>query len=103
MLPEARLEELLEQALTQQLSSTDFQDPAQLPVSLFTDLSQNKVHVPNRTVQVSLTARGGRQSVSWPFACMSFEGNKVYKSLVGCLSAFAHLSRDCRRRTLYLQ
>ena len=53
MMPEGRLEELLEQALTQQLSSTDFQGPAQLPVSLFTDLSENKVHVPNHTVQVS--------------------------------------------------
>lgn len=59
MMPEARLEELLEQALTQQLSSTDFQGSAQLPVSLFTDLSSNKIHVPNRTVQVRLGVKAG--------------------------------------------
>ena len=62
-MPEGRLEELLEQALTQQLSSTDFQGPAQLPVSLFTDLSQNKVHVPNRTVQVRCVGRCYHQSL----------------------------------------
>ena len=52
MMPEARLEELLEQALSQQLSNIELQGPAQLPVSLLTDLSSNRRHVPTQTVQV---------------------------------------------------
>lgn len=54
MIPEARLEELLEQALSQQLSSAEFTGPTQLPVSLLADLCHSRVHVPTRTVQVIL-------------------------------------------------
>ena len=53
MMPEARLEELLEQALAQQLNNAEIEGPAQLPVSLLTDRSHSRPHVPTQTVQAS--------------------------------------------------
>ena len=53
MLPEGRLEDLLEQALTQQLTSIDIRMPIQMPVSLLTDYSFSRGHIPTCTTQVS--------------------------------------------------
>lgn len=58
MMPEARLEELLEQALTQQLLNAELQGPTRPPVSLLTDLSNNRLHVPTKTVQVGCPDEG---------------------------------------------
>lgn len=53
MMPEGRLEELLEQALTQQLSNAEFQGPSRQPVSLLTDMAHHRLHVPTQTIQVT--------------------------------------------------
>lgn len=53
MLPEGRLETLLEQALTQQLNTVDNnRAPVQMPVSLLTDYSFSRSHIPTLTTQV---------------------------------------------------
>jgi hypothetical protein len=52
MMPEDRLEELLEQALTQQLSNVEICSQPHMPVSLLTDFAYTKTRVPNHTTQV---------------------------------------------------
>lgn len=53
MLPEGRLESLLEQALTHQLAKMDVRVP-QMPVSLLTDYSFSRGHIPTHTTQAAL-------------------------------------------------
>ena len=52
MMPEGRLEELLEQALTQQLSRVEISSQPRLPVSLLTDFAYTRTRVPKHTTQV---------------------------------------------------
>ena len=54
MLPEGRLECLLEQALTHQLAKMDVRVPLQMPVSLLTDYSFSRGHIPTHTTQAWL-------------------------------------------------
>lgn len=54
-MPEGRLEELLEQALTSQWSDAEYSSPAHQPVSLLTDYCHHKLQVPTQTCQVALT------------------------------------------------
>lgn len=51
-MPEGRLEELLEQALTQQFSKVEISNQAHLPISLLTDFAYTKTRVPKHTTQV---------------------------------------------------
>lgn len=51
MLPDGRLEVLLEQALVQQLNKLDIRRPAQMPISLLTDYCFTRGHIPTRTTQ----------------------------------------------------
>lgn len=52
MVPERRLEVLVEQALTAQLSAAMFHNRATAAVSLLTDYRAGTEHIPTRTVQV---------------------------------------------------
>ena len=55
MVPERRLEVLVEQALTAQLSAAMFHNRATAAVSLLTDYHAGTEHIPTRTVQVRTT------------------------------------------------
>ena len=58
MVPERRLEVLVEQALTAQLSAAMFHNRATAAVSLLTDYRAGTEHIPTRTVQVGAATRG---------------------------------------------
>lgn len=58
MVPERRLEVLVEQALTAQLSAAMFHNRATAAVSLLTDYRAGTEHIPTRTVQVGAATSG---------------------------------------------